>query len=121
MSNYILTADGKLYHCDTSESELYHYGVPGMKWGQRKLRRLQGKERKLNKRLAKEEKRYQKVANKNNKAVAKGDSGRKLDNLANKEMYARAKKNTIKAKRVKVSLGTKAAKKVLNLYADCRN
>lgn len=26
MSNYILTADG----------ELYHYGVPGMKWGQRK-------------------------------------------------------------------------------------
>ena len=38
MSNYILTADGKLYHCDTSESELYHYGVPGMKWGQRKAR-----------------------------------------------------------------------------------
>ena len=36
MSNYVLTANGQLYHCDVSESELYHYGVPGMKWGQRK-------------------------------------------------------------------------------------
>lgn len=40
MSKYILTADGKLYHYDASESELYHYGVPGMKWGVRNKREL---------------------------------------------------------------------------------
>ena len=43
LSNYILTSDGKLYHCDVSESELYHYGVPGMKWGVRRASKLQQK------------------------------------------------------------------------------
>lgn len=36
MSKHILTASGQLYHYEPGESELYHYGVPGMKWGQRK-------------------------------------------------------------------------------------
>lgn len=38
MSEYILTADGQLYHADYYNEELYHYGVKGMKWGRRKAR-----------------------------------------------------------------------------------
>lgn len=36
MSEYILTADGQIYHADYYNEELYHYGVKGMKWGHRK-------------------------------------------------------------------------------------
>lgn len=36
MSEYILTADGQIYHADYYNKELYHYGVKGMKWGRRK-------------------------------------------------------------------------------------
>lgn len=50
MSKYILTADGQLYHCDTSESELYHYGVTGMKWGHRKAAKFEAKAARLRKR-----------------------------------------------------------------------
>lgn len=38
MSEYILTADGQIYHADYYNDELYHYGVKGMKWGKRKAR-----------------------------------------------------------------------------------
>ena len=38
MSEYILTADGQIYHADYYNEELYHYGVKGMKWGKRKAR-----------------------------------------------------------------------------------
>lgn len=39
MSNYIYTNDERL----ASEDELYHYGVPGMKWGKRKRQGYENK------------------------------------------------------------------------------
>ena len=38
MSEYILTANGQIYHADYYNEELYHYGIKGMKWGKRKAR-----------------------------------------------------------------------------------
>ena len=80
MSNYIYTNDG-LVNADY----LAHYGVPGMKWGRRKVQRLQGKidrinrqeDRYRNKILGKREKNYTRLMErydrKIEKAQKKGD------------------------------------------------
>ena len=118
MGRYVLTTDGQLYRCDSGNSELYHYGVPGMKWGMRKAKVLQKKEKKLTKRFAKEDARYQKVAKKYNKMVAKGKTGKKFEKMQNKEILARAQKNKAKAKLDTVSNGLKATRKLIDSYAN---
>lgn len=66
MSDYIYY-NGELYRCD---SELYHYGVKGMKWGVRRAKRQ------LEKTRSKLNKYYDKARN--------GDNSKRLRNKINK-------------------------------------
>ena len=50
-------------------NELYHYGVPGMKWGVRKMRELKG--RHIIKKLEKQRKKYYKTLNNPKKLIKK--------------------------------------------------
>lgn len=75
MGNYILTSDG----------ELYHYGVKGMKWGVRRYQNKDGKRRYSDKEIAEYRKR------KMEEAPTKTDSPRG----ANKGWYRNAPKSTL--------------------------
>ena len=118
MSKYIVTPGGGFYSCDTSTNELYHYGVPGMKWGHRKIRALDRKERRLNRRLVKDERRYQKTLKKYNRAQAKGASASKVQKLQLKEQAARAQRNYTQAKLDTARAGKQAAIKMMDQYAN---
>ena len=84
-NNYILTPDGNF----VSESELYHYGVPGMKWGVRKAQKYEAKSR-----IARESaKEWLAIgSNKAAKLRAKGNEGKaakvesKYKSYANKDL-----------------------------------
>ena len=118
MNNNISSGYGSLYRTNASSSELKHYGVPGMKWGHRKIKVLTKKERKLTKRLGKEEKRYRKALSKYTSAQTKGASANKLQKLQLKEQAARGNRNLTQAKLDTTRKGRDAAIKMMDAYAD---
>ena len=118
MSKYIVTPGGGFYNCEATVDELYHYGVPGMKWGHRKIKALDRKERRLTRRLAKDERRYQKALKKYNRVQSKGASEQKVLNAQLKEQAARAQRNKTQAKIDAARAGKKAAVKMMDQYAD---
>ena len=106
------------YHIMTSDGELYHYGVRGMKWGHRKAMKYAKKEQKLTNRLAKDEKRYQKALSKYERVSSKGGSVTKLQKYQNAEQEARARRNKTAAKLDSVKAGRQATTKLMNAYAN---
>lgn len=78
MSDYIY-ANGELYNAD----ELYHYGVPGMKWGKRKAR-YEGVSTDGSKRRAYEQSRQALIEAKRNKKAASKVYSKTYDNWRNK-------------------------------------
>ena len=83
MSDYIYTSDG----------ELYHYGVPGMRWGVHRARRKLEANEKLRKKALNYDKRSANLTKKSEKAHAEYDleaSNRKATKAANYEKKAAA-------------------------------
>lgn len=106
MSYHILTTDGRLYHCDPAGDELYHYGVPGMKWGQRKASYAAEKDvyKKSKKKLRAARRAYNNTSGFGIKGIAKANAAEKkyqdaeLNMINAKAKYKAAKsKNSAKA------------------------
>lgn len=130
MSEYILTADGQLYHADYYNEELYHYGVKGMKWGHRKARQYYEKGQKLRNRAAKydtsgygvQSKSLQKKMNSNlrkaEKYERKAEKAELKSNLkdARKELKKANKAERAAANRLANAMGTRRADKFAANY-----
>lgn len=137
MSNHILTADGHLYHCDSTGDELYHYGVPGMKWGhrraQKRIQRADRRIRKIEKTRAQNKLEYEEMkaesrdiysGKKKAKKLAKSLAGDKAfydtSETTNKYLIARQKakkdkayKNSAEYKQARTAYGKQHTQQVL--------
>lgn len=111
MTYHILTADGQLYHCDSAGDELYHYGVPGMKWGHRKASYA------AERNAYKQSKKKLRAARKNlRNSGGFGIKGIERYNAAEKK-YSDAEVNMINAKaKYKAAKSKKSAKAEFNTY-----
>lgn len=101
MSKHILTADGHLYHCDSTGDELYHYGVPGMKWGQRKASYAAEKDayKKSKKKLRAARREYRHSGGFGIKGIAKATAAeKKYQNAELNMISAKAKYKAAKSK-----------------------
>ena len=115
MSDYIYTTDGELYHAD----ELYHYGVPGMKWGKRKARPL-SEVQKARRNVRDAKRAYSKSFDKAyNRAAAayspfkkhREANDRRWNDAANKAEKLRVAKGELKAAKKSAKTAKKAATK----------
>lgn len=87
MSNYYLFSDGS-YH---SEDELQHYGVPGMKWGQRRALKREAKVAKKYRKVGMQEGRADYWKNKAATASKSHESSAQVFDKQAKKMEAQGK------------------------------
>lgn len=134
MSEYILTADGQIYHADYYNEELYHYGVKGMKWGHRKANQYYAKSQKFRNKAAKydtseygiQSKSLQKKMNTNlrkaDKYERKAEKAELKGNLkdARKDLKKANKAERTAAKQLANAMGTRRADKFAAKYEKAK-
>ena len=112
-------ADMDKYNCEAYESELYHYGVPGMKWGER---RFQAKQSAYSSKIRK----YNDKAKASKTGIGARYNIAKANQYKNLKDFSSAYKNANSiGKKLSVAAGIKRAeimsKNASNAYAQMKN